>query len=165
VVVELCCGVAAIAAVVAAEVPGAEVHAADIDPAAVACARRNVGERVYAGDLYAALPARLRGGVDVLVANAPYVPTEAVATMPPEARLYEPRVALDGGPDGLAVLRRVISGAPEWLAAGGRLFVECASRQAEAVAAEMARAGLAAEVRRAEESTLVAGRSGVAQPA
>ena len=69
-------------------------------------------ERVVEGDLYDALPAGLRGPVDVLVANAPYVPTDAIATMPPEARDHEPRVALDGGADGLDVQRRIIAEAP-----------------------------------------------------
>ena len=110
-----------------------ELHAADLDPAAVRCARRNVaaaGGRVYQGDLYAPLPKQLRGRVDVLVANAPYVPADAVALMPPEARLYEARVALDGGVDGLDVLRRVAAGAAEWLAPGGRLLVETSEAQA-----------------------------------
>jgi release factor glutamine methyltransferase len=89
VVVDLCCGTGAIGAAIAAAVPGVEVHAADVDPAAVACARRNL-PRVYQGDLYAALPERLRGRVDLLVVNAPYVPTAAIATMPPEAATTSP---------------------------------------------------------------------------
>ena len=98
----------------------AEVYAADSDPAAVACARRNLPpERVFAGDLYAALPDDLRGRVDVLVVNAPYVPHDQVATMPREARDHEHRIALDGGPDGLDVQRRVVAEAPD-LAAPGR---------------------------------------------
>jgi release factor glutamine methyltransferase len=109
VVVDLCCGSGAVGVAVAAAVPGIELHAADVDPAAVRCARRNVtafGGQVHEGDLDAPLPAALRGRVDVLVANAPYVPTGAVGLMPPEARLPEPRVALDGGADGLDVQRR-----------------------------------------------------------
>ena len=58
----------------------------------------------------AALPAGLRGRVDLLLVNAPYVPTAAIALMPPEARLHEPRTALDGGPDGLHLHRRVAAG-------------------------------------------------------
>ena len=79
------------------------MYAVDIDLAAVRCARRNLAAagQVYEGDLYEPLPATLRGGVDVVVANAPYVPTDAIRVLPPEARMYEPRVALDGGPDGL----------------------------------------------------------------
>ena len=111
VVVDLCCGSGAIATALAASLDGAGTHATDIDPAAVRCARRNLapsGGHVYQGDLYDPLPAALRGRVDVLVANAPYVPTGAIATMPPEARLHEPQVALDGGADGLGVQRRVV---------------------------------------------------------
>ena len=120
VVVDLGCGVGAIAAAVLARVPGVEVYAVDVDPAAVTCARRNLpAERVFEGDLYAALPTGLRGEVDVVAANAPYVPTDAIALMPREARDHEHRVALDGGADGLAVQRRVIAEAPAWLRPGG----------------------------------------------
>jgi release factor glutamine methyltransferase len=126
-VVDLCCGSGALGAALSARLGEIDLHAADVDPAALPCARRNLaaaGGRVYAGDLYEALPDPLRGRVDVVVANAPYVPTDAVGLMPPEARLHEPLVALDGGADGLDVLRRVIAGAPEWLAPGGHLLVE-----------------------------------------
>ena len=111
IVVDLCCGTGAIGAAIAAAVDGAEVHAADIDPAAVRCARRNVPGAVYQGDLYAPLPARLRGQVAVLAANVPYVPTAEIGFLPPEARAHEPLAALDGGPDGLDLLRRVAAGA------------------------------------------------------
>ena len=111
VVVDLCCGSGAVGTAIVSEVPGVEVHAADVDPVATACAAQNLGDRggSHTGDLYAALPDDLRGRVDVLVANAPYVPTDAIATMPPEARDHEPRVALDGGGDGLDVQRRIIA--------------------------------------------------------
>ena len=118
---------------------GVELHSVDIEPAAVRCARRNVaaaGGQVYEGDLYEPLPATLRGHVDVLVANAPYVPSEAIGLLPPEARIHEPRVALDGGADGLDVLRRVSAAAPLWLAPGGSLLIETSRAQApQAVAA------------------------------
>ena len=143
VVVDLCCGCGAVAAVVAAALPDAEVHAADLDPVAVRVARRNLpGATVHQGDLYAALPLRLRGRVDVLVANAPHVPSAAIATMPPEAREHEPLDALDGGPDGLEVLTRIVWEASAWLAPGGRLLVEAGRDQAPAVAAAVDRAGL-----------------------
>ncbi len=132
VVVDLGCGVGAIAAALLARVPGLEVYAADVDPAAVACARRNLPpDRVLEGDLYDALPVALRGAVDVVVANAPYVPTEAIALMPREARDHEHRVALDGGADGLAVQRRVIAGATAWLRPGGHVLVETGRSQLE----------------------------------
>jgi release factor glutamine methyltransferase len=112
----------------------------------VRCARRNVDGAVHCGDLYAALPDALRGRVDVLVANAPYVPTDAIGSMPPEARDHEARVALDGGADGLDVQRRVAAGAPAWLAPGGSLLVETSRRQAPATVTAFAAAGLPARV-------------------
>ena len=107
---------------------GFELHAADVDPRAITCAWENIGRRgeVHTGDLYDALPDRLRGRVDLLVANAPYVPTAEIPLMPPEARDHEPTVALDGGPDGLDVQRRIIGGAPS----GWRPEVTCSSRPA-----------------------------------
>ena len=148
VVLDLCCGVGAVGAAVAAAAGPVELHAADLDPAAVRCARRNLAGlgTVHEGDLYAALPASLRGRVGVLVANAPYVPTAAIALMPPEARDHEARVALDGGPDGLDVQRRVIAGAAGWLAPGGALLVETSDRQAPSSLAAFTAAGLTARV-------------------
>ena len=130
VVLDLCCGAGALAAAVGAAAD-AELHAADVEPAAVACARLNLpaGGSVHQGDLFEALPGHLHGRVDVLVANVPYVPTAEIDLLPAEARLHEPRVTLDGGPDGLEVLRRVVAGAPEWLAPGGSLLVETSERQ------------------------------------
>jgi release factor glutamine methyltransferase len=145
VVVDLCCGSGAVGTALAACVEGIELHAADVDPAAVRCARRNVGPaggRVHEGDLYGALPPRLRGQVSVLVVNAPYVPTGEIGLMPPEARMHEPRASLDGGPDGLQVQRRVVAGAPAWLAPGGHLLIETSARQAPATAALFLRSGL-----------------------
>jgi release factor glutamine methyltransferase len=151
-VVDLCCGTGALGAALAARWPRAEVHAADSDPVAVACARRNLPpERVHEGDLYAALPGELRGRVDVLVVNAPYVPSEAMATMPREARDHEHRVALDGGADGLDVQRRVAADAPAWLRPGGRLVLETGRAQADGTAALLAAAGLTASVETDDE--------------
>ncbi|MBB3674919.1 release factor glutamine methyltransferase [Modestobacter versicolor] len=146
VVVDLCCGTGAVGVAVAAAAGPVELHAADVDPAAVRCARRNVTGAVHLGDLFDALPAGLRGRVDVLVANAPYVPTEAIALMPPEARDHEARAALDGGADGLDVQRRVAAGAPAWLAPGGALLIETSGRQAAGTLAAVTRAGLAGRV-------------------
>lgn len=143
VVVDLCCGTGALGAAVLAVRPDLEVHAADLDPAAVASARRNLPpDRVHEGDLYAALPDRLRGRVDVLLVNAPYVPTDEISRMPPEARDHEHRIALDGGADGLDVQRAVCRDAREWLAPGGTLVVETGGTQAAATAALMTAAGL-----------------------
>jgi len=145
VVVDLCCGSGAVGAALAASLGRVELHAADIDPAAVRCARRNVaaaGGQVYQGDLYGPLPARLRGRVDILAANVPYVPSGEVGLLPPEARAHEPRVALDGGADGLDVLRRVAAAAPLWLAPGGHLLAETSERQAPRAAEAVGRDGL-----------------------
>lgn len=148
VVVDLCCGSGAVGAAIAAAVPGVELHAADVDPAAVRCARRNLADAgpVYAGDLFGALPAGLRGRIDVLVANVPYVPTGDVALLPAEARDHEPRVSLDGGADGLDVLRRVAAEAPAWLAPGGALLMETSDRQARHARAAIAPTGLTARL-------------------
>jgi release factor glutamine methyltransferase len=154
IVVDLCCGTGAVGAVLAAARDGIELHAVDIDPAAVRCARRNVaatGGQVYVGDLYQPLPDRLRGRVDVLVANAPYVPTDSIGFLPAEARLHEPRVSLDGGADGLDVLRRVIVEATAWLTPGGHLLVETSERQAAETVSAVQRATLDARLHRSEE--------------
>ncbi|MEP9362523.1 putative protein N(5)-glutamine methyltransferase [Nocardioides sp. CN2-186] len=157
VAVDLCCGTGALGAALLDAVPGIELHAADVDPAAVACARRNLDpERVHEGDLYTALPTALRGRVAVILANAPYVPTEAIALMPPEARDHEHRVALDGGADGLDVQRRVIAEAPEWLRPRGLLLVESSEEQGPVSADLMEASGLAAEV----DGTVVIGTLG-----
>jgi release factor glutamine methyltransferase len=151
VVVDLCCGSGAVGAALAAALGQVELHAADIDPAAVRCARRNVaaaGGQVYQGDLYRPLPARLRGRVDILAANVPYVPSGDVGLLPPEARAHEPRVALDGGADGLDVLRRVAAEAPLWLAPGGHLLVETSERQAPRAAEAVGRDGLIPRIAR-----------------
>ncbi|WP_428950272.1 putative protein N(5)-glutamine methyltransferase [Streptomyces sp. cg35] len=144
VVVDLCCGSGAVAAALA-DLRPARLHAADLDPAAVRCARRNIeplGGEVHEGDLYEPLPPELAGRVDILIANGPYVPTDDVPLLPPEARDHERRMALDGGADGLDILRRVAAGAPRWLAPGGRLFVETSDRQAAAAEAAVRSAGL-----------------------
>ena len=164
VIVDLCCGTGALGLGVMSGLSGwAELHAADLDPAAVACARRNVepaGGHVYVSDLFGALPGALRGRVNLLVCNAPYVPTGDVAFLPAEARDHEPLVALDGGLDGLAILRRAASEAPEWLAPDGVLLVETSDRQAEEMVAAMAAAGLSPSIRTDEDwgATVVTGQ-------
>jgi release factor glutamine methyltransferase len=137
-----------------------ELYAVDVDAAAVSCARRNLPDgRVFEGDLYEPLPASLRGRVDVVVANAPYVPTEAVGLLPPEARIHEPWVALDGGADGLQVVRRVAAGAASWLTSGGHLLVETGADQAVAAAEAFIDGRLVPRVARSEEldATVVIG--------
>ncbi|RPI25572.1 MAG: putative protein N(5)-glutamine methyltransferase [Actinobacteria bacterium] len=162
VVVDLCCGSGAVGAALVDALDRVELHAVDIDPVAVRCARSNLastGSRVYEGDLYDPLPDRLRGGVDVIVANAPYVPTTAIDLLPREARLHEPLLALDGGEDGLDTVRRVAAAAPLWLAAGGRLLVETSEDQAPEAAEIFARSRLVPQTAYSDElgATVVIG--------
>jgi release factor glutamine methyltransferase len=162
VAVDLCCGSGALGVAVVAALPQVDLYAVDLDPAAVRCARRNVAEaggQVYEGDLYEPLPTTLLGRVDLLVANAPYVPREEIELMPPEARLYEPLMSLDGGADGLDILRRVISSAPRWLAPSGHLLVESSKRQAPQLVETLAGAGLIPRVATSDElnATIVIG--------
>lgn len=170
VVVDLCCGSGVIGAAVGARLTetmpelGIEVHAADVDPAAVRCAARNlaaIGGSAHCGDLYDALPVRLCGRVDLLVVNAPYVPTDSIRFMPPEARLFEPVATLDGGSDGLAVQRRIAAQAGKWLGPGGLLYIESSERQGAGTQSLLEAAGLSTKVEHSEEldATIVGGRN------
>jgi release factor glutamine methyltransferase len=148
VVVELCCGAGAVAAVLQRSHRLLALYAVDIDQTAVDYARRNLSEPavILVGDLYDPLPSRLHDGVDVIVANAPYVPTAAIPLMPREARDHEPAVALDGGVDGADIHRRIIAGAPSWLRRGGRLLIETGREQSVITAAAMRDHGLDVDV-------------------
>ncbi|MFB7663230.1 putative protein N(5)-glutamine methyltransferase [Kitasatospora sp. NPDC056138] len=149
VVVDLCCGSGAVGAALLSSLDGIELHASDIEPPAVRCARRNItaaNARVYEGDLYDPLPDTLRGRVDVLIANAPYVPTDEIRFLPPEARDHEPLVTLDGGADGLDIQRRVAAEAVRWLAPGGHLLIETSERQVPRTAAACTAGGLTVRV-------------------
>jgi release factor glutamine methyltransferase len=162
VVVDLCCGTGAVGLAVARRVPGVELHAADLDPAAAANARRNLDGlgAVHEGDLLGALPEGLRGRVDVLAVNAPYVPSDRVQDMPREARDFEPRLALDGGEGGLAFHRRLAAEAPAWLAPGGALLVETGRTQAAWTALLLEGGGLDVSVETDDEvdGTVAIGR-------
>ncbi|MFF1252102.1 putative protein N(5)-glutamine methyltransferase [Pseudarthrobacter sp. NPDC058329] len=161
-VVDLCCGSGAVGVALASRVSLRELHSADIDSIAVECARRNVatvGGHVHRSDLYSALPARLKQRVQLIVVNAPYVPTRVLPTMPPEARIHEPPLSLDGGADGLNLHRRIIREAPEWLDPNGYLVIETSERQAAGTASLVAAAGLAPRIVHSEEldGTIVVG--------
>lgn len=162
VVVDLCCGSGAVGLAVLSAVGHGELFAVDIDPSAAQCARRNVAANglVFEGDLYGPLPPGLRGRVDILVANAPYIPSEAIAMMPREARLYEPAWALDGGGDGLGVQRRIVADAPLWLAPGGHLIMETSEIQAAQSAEMCLNRGLIPRVVRSDDldATVVIGK-------
>jgi release factor glutamine methyltransferase len=156
VVVDLCCGAGAIGAAMLERMPLLDLFAADIDPAAVANARRNLPpERVFEGDLFDALPSTIRGTIGVLAVNTPYVPTAAIALLPPEARDYEHRISLDGGADGLEVQRRVAAAAKEWLTPGGSLLVETSESQAPLTAQIFEAVGLTAHILEEDDATIV----------
>ena len=140
---ELCCGVGPVAATVGA----GEIHLGDLDPVALECARLNVPlGHAHLSDLYADLPVDLRGRIDVVAANAPYVPTGRIALMPPEARDHEQQLALDGGADGVDVHRRIAAGVPDWLAAGGVVVIETSPSQAALTEQAVRDAGMLTEV-------------------
>ena len=162
VVLDLCCGCGAIGLATRMGLGSVELYAADVEAPSVACARRNlepVGGQVFWGDLFEPLPPAVAGRVDLLLANVPYVPTEAISLMPPEARDHEPRVALDGGIDGLSVLRRVSRLAPRWLGPGGHVLVETSEVQAPLAVAIFGDDGLVARIVTAEDldATVVVG--------
>jgi len=167
VVLDLCCGSGALGVALATALGQVELYAADLDPVAVRCARRNVaavGGQVYQGDLYEPLPATLRGRAGILLANAPYVPTGEVALLPPEARDHEPQLSLDGGADGLDILRRVAIEAPQWLAPGGHLLIETSERQAPQITEAVARAGLNPRLARSEDLNATAVVAALTEP-
>lgn len=158
-VVDLCCGCGAVGVAVlrrfrSSRPERGRLIAADVDRAAVRCAARNVerlGGTVLLGDLFDALPENLRGRVDLLLANVPYVPTGAIPLMPPEARDHEPRTALDGGYDGLALLARVAATARDWLSDGGSVLMETSAEQASRGLQHLAAGGLTPRVVSDEE--------------
>jgi release factor glutamine methyltransferase len=161
VIVDLCCGTGAVGAALAADLGEVELWGVDLDPAAVRCARRNMppGGRVLEGDLFDPLPSALRGGVDLLVANAPYVPTDAIRLLAREARQHERPIAFDGGADGLGVVRRVAAGARRWLSSGGHLLVESSESQAGQTVELFVAGSLTARVVRSDQldATVVIG--------
>lgn len=147
VLLDACTGCAPIACFVARSRPDALVLAGDVDPAAVDCASIN-GQRyrvaVFRSDLLLGFPERVRGQVSVVVANVPYVPDSALASLPADAREWEPRTALAGGPDGLQVLRELAAQAVGWLRPGGSLLSEISPRQSRRAAEDVGRLGYAA---------------------
>jgi release factor glutamine methyltransferase len=132
-VFDLGTGTGCIACAIAWERPSARVMAVETSPRAAAVARDNVAALGLAGrvtvevsDLFAALPAMR---ADVVVSNPPYLPTDLIPTLSPEVSRYDPRIAMDGGSDGLAVVRRIVAEAPAWLVPGGALVLETGGRE------------------------------------
>jgi release factor glutamine methyltransferase len=138
--IDLGTGSGAIACVLRSRRPGASVIGTEIDPSAAQCARRN-GIDVVVGDLFEGVPASWAGTVDVIVAVLPYVPTGEMAHLPRDVRDFEPGSALDGGGDGLSVVRRAISEARQWLHDQGHLLFEIGGDQPDVAAGELDRAG------------------------
>ncbi|WP_299091653.1 putative protein N(5)-glutamine methyltransferase [uncultured Metabacillus sp.] len=162
IVLDLCCGSGAVGAAIVTDLKKISLHSVDIDPVAVRCASHNIikiGGHVYQGDVYDALPHSLRGKVNIIVANAPYVPTDSVKLLPRESRLYEPKVALDGGKDGLDLHRMIAEEALQWLVSGGHLLIETSELQGAKTFEIFVKAGLIAKIVRDEEmdATVVIG--------
>lgn len=153
VVVDLCCGSGAVGVAFVSAVVGSQLYSVDIEPSAVRCARLNAAGlgQVFQGDLFTPLPSEIQGRVNILMANAPYVPTQEIEMMPRESRLHEPMVALDGGEDGCDVQRLVVAQAPLWLAPGGNLIIETSKQQSTKVAAMCSNKGLIPRIVRSDE--------------
>ena len=133
-VVDVGTGSGCIAVALAKELPGLEIYAIDISPAALAVARRNaerhgVDERIQF--IVSDLLDRRPSPVDLIVSNPPYVSADEWAALPAAIRHHEPRLALDGGSDGLELIRRLLSQSQGLLEPGGALLVEIGAYQAE----------------------------------
>jgi release factor glutamine methyltransferase len=146
-VVDIGTGSGAIACALAAARPDIQVFAVEASSAALVVAAKNVYAlglagrvRLIRGDLLAPLAAQT-GRLAMIVANLPYLPSAVIPTLPREVRDFEPRAALDGGPDGLGLLRRLVTTAPAVLRPGGRLVLEIGEEQAGALASLMAAEG------------------------
>jgi release factor glutamine methyltransferase len=144
VLVDLCTGTGAVALALAHARPDLSLYAADIAPAAVRCAQDNLTglAQVVRSDLFESLPTELLGRIDVVTANVPYVPSDDLDLLPPEARDHEPVAAHDGGEDGLDVLRRVVRDARAWLSPGGQVLLEVGRHQQASARFAVATAGM-----------------------
>jgi release factor glutamine methyltransferase len=147
---DLCTGSGAIAVSLALEKAGARVAATELSPTALEVARENAAAlgatvELLQGDLFAPLAADRR--FDVVVSNPPYVPSGELPGLSREVR-REPPLALDGGADGLALLRRIVTETPRFLTPGGTLLLEMHESHSEALPALCRQAGFAAEPRK-----------------
>jgi release factor glutamine methyltransferase len=138
--IDLGTGSGAIAMVLMARRPGASVVGVDSDSIAAQCARRN-GVNVVEGNLFAAVPPSWKGTVDMIVGVLPYVPTDEIPYLPRDVPAFEPLAALDGGSDGLFLIRRAVSESREWLRDGGYLLLEAGGDQPRALAPLLEDAG------------------------
>jgi len=154
-IADLCTGSGAIAVSIAHEKPGARVWASDVSERAVEAARRNAlyantadRVQVFQGDLFAPIPEELAGSLVAVVSNPPYIPTGDLPNLPNEVLGFEPKAALDGGPDGLDVVRRIAAQSLVWLAPGGFLAIEVDETRAEVMAGEMHAEYVGIEIRK-----------------
>lgn len=157
-VLDLGCGTGAIASAVCCRHPHWEVHACDLDPAAVRCARVNArayGFAVHRADWFDGLPQPLRGRLSLIIAHLPYVPTAELALLPRDYRAVEPASAVDGGRDGLDPWRAVAARCPDWLLPGGHLLTQVALHQADAASAVAAAVGLPSRLIEYDDSVVV----------
>lgn len=146
-VLDLCCGSGVVGITIAIEVPDARVLLADLSAGALAKAAMNVvsmnvtNASTAQGDLFRAVPEHMRRSLDVIVSNPPYIRTDAIDSLEAEIAAHEPRLALDGGEDGLDFYRRIASEARIWLKAEGSILLEVGHGQAEAVGKLLSDAG------------------------
>jgi release factor glutamine methyltransferase len=146
-IVDVCTGSGCVAITLKIERPTITVDATDLSAGALAVARDNAQRlgavwnvRFALGDLFAPLGTASRR-YDMIVGNPPYIATEEIETLMPDVRDHEPRIALDGGADGLDLVRRIVDEAPRWLRPRGVLALEIGAGQAEAVQALYERRG------------------------
>lgn len=138
---DLCCGAGAIALALKRALPAANVFASDVSPQALRFARRNAaagsggGVEFREGDLFAPWGEEFRGSFDVVASNPPYIRSGEIDRLSPEVSRHEPRLALDGGEDGLDVIRRLVRESAGFLVPGGRLIFEIGAEQGEAASA------------------------------
>jgi release factor glutamine methyltransferase len=161
--IDLGTGSGAIAMVLMARRPGAAVVGVESDPVAAQCARGN-GVRVVEGDLFDAVPTDWKRTVDVIVGVLPYVPTEEIPYLPRDVPAFEPLSALDGGDDGLAVIRRAVVESREWLRDGGHLLLEIGGDQPRALIPFLEMAGFGSARVTADEDGDPRGVEAIAQP-
>ena len=145
-ILDVCTGSACIPVAIAANCPASQLTAVELDQSALEVAHANVRRHdlesriaVLQGDLFAPLPANAQ--LDVITSNPPYVTDSEMATLPADVRDHEPQLALRAGPDGLDVVRRLVTEADQFLADGGALLLEIAAEQAEAVVSLFAATG------------------------
>ena len=148
--VEIGCGTGVVAVSLALEVPRLAVWAVDANPAAVSLSRRNAHRHgvegrvtVLEGSRFDPVPKHLKGELDLVVSNPPYVRSGEIPELAAEVKDYDPHLALDGGPDGLRFYRALASGVGAWLRPGGALAVEIGAEQGADVPEVFAASGFA----------------------